>query len=77
MIFMSNIFIKPLVVACSLAMFVGCQPKDNTDTHKPPAQVNLSQERPAAIQQMVLELLRMRQPLKQLPLRWSIFLLPK
>ena len=51
MIFMSNIFIKPLVVACSLAMFVGCQPKDNTDTHKPPAQVNLSQERPAAIQQ--------------------------
>ncbi len=47
---MSYSFIKPVLIVCSIASIVACQPTENPNSHKPPAQVNLSQERPAAIQ---------------------------
>ncbi|MFO1391179.1 MAG: trypsin-like peptidase domain-containing protein [Agitococcus sp.] len=47
---MSYSFIKPVLIVCSIASIVACQPTETPNSHKPPAQVNLSQERPAAIQ---------------------------
>jgi serine protease DegS len=50
MIFMSHPLTR-LVIACSLANLVACQPKEKTESSvSVPAQVTLSQERPIAIQ---------------------------